>query len=346
MSDSPTYGFDTLQIHAGSQPDPATGARQVPIYQNTAYVFRDADHAARLFNLQEVGYIYSRLTNPTVSALQERVATLEGGVGGVGCSSGHAAQILALFPMMSPGDNIVVSTRLYGGTVTQFSNTIKRFGWSATFVDFDDVDAIRAAADPVQHASKPLGAARDRGFRDPATGPRNALVQRVGIDRLQQVVDGFLDLQDVQVDIEVGKPPAYTLHRPRGDELRDRRYGSEGQFRLAAPVELVDRKAEVPDLLVDLVELIEQRLGFRRRHEQACLALEQPDTEGFLGVLDEPADARRRHVEQAGGAVDRAGQHDRTDHLDLPKSELTHGGPASRRGARSARRRSMSAHWR
>jgi len=147
MSGSPTYGFDTLQIHAGSQPDPATGARQVPIYQNTAYVFRDADHAARLFNLQEVGYIYSRLTNPTVSALQERVATLEGGVGGIGCSSGHAAQILALFPMMGPGDNIVVSTRLYGGTVTQFSNSIKRFGWSATFVDFDDIDGIRAAAD-------------------------------------------------------------------------------------------------------------------------------------------------------------------------------------------------------
>ena len=83
MSDSPSYGFDTLQIHAGARPDPATGARQVPIYQTTAYVFRDADHAAALFNLQEVGYIYSRLTNPTVAALQERVATLEGGVGAV-----------------------------------------------------------------------------------------------------------------------------------------------------------------------------------------------------------------------------------------------------------------------
>ncbi|MEM8787497.1 MAG: O-acetylhomoserine aminocarboxypropyltransferase/cysteine synthase family protein [Pseudomonadota bacterium] len=146
MSDT-TYGFDTLQIHAGAQPDPATGARQTPIYQNTAYVFRDAEHAAKLFNLQEVGYIYSRLTNPTVSALQERVATLEGGVGAVGCSSGHAAQIMALFPLMHPGDNIVVSTRLYGGTVTQFSQTIKRFGWSATFVDFEDLDAVRGAID-------------------------------------------------------------------------------------------------------------------------------------------------------------------------------------------------------
>ena len=141
------YGFDTLQIHAGARPDPATGARQVPIYQTTAYVFRDAEHAAALFNLQEVGYIYSRLTNPTVAALQERVATLEGGAGAVCCSSGHAAQIMALFPLMAPGCNVVVSTRLYGGSVTQFSHTIKRFGWEAKFVDIDDADAINVAID-------------------------------------------------------------------------------------------------------------------------------------------------------------------------------------------------------
>ena len=142
-----THGFDTLQIHAGARPDPATGARQVPIYQTTAYVFRDAEHAAALFNLQEVGYIYSRLTNPTVAALAERIATLEGGTGAVCCSSGHAAQIMALFPLMMPGRNIVVSTRLYGGTVTQFTQTIKRFGWAAKFVDFDDLGAVRAAID-------------------------------------------------------------------------------------------------------------------------------------------------------------------------------------------------------
>lgn len=141
------YGFDTLQIHAGARPDPATGARQTPIYQTTAYVFRDADHAAALFNLQEVGYIYSRLTNPTVSVLQERIATLEGGVGGVCCSSGHAAQIMALFPLMRPGCNVVASTRLYGGTYTQLTQTIRRFGWSAKFVDLDDLDALRDAID-------------------------------------------------------------------------------------------------------------------------------------------------------------------------------------------------------
>jgi len=147
MTDGPSYGFDTLQIHAGARPDPATGARQTPIYQTTAYVFRDADHAAALFNLQEVGFIYSRLTNPTVAVLQERIATLEGGAGAVCCSSGHAAQIMALFPLMQPGCNVVVSTRLYGGTITQFGQTIKRFGWSATFVDFDDTEAVKAAID-------------------------------------------------------------------------------------------------------------------------------------------------------------------------------------------------------
>ncbi|MEZ5883631.1 MAG: O-acetylhomoserine aminocarboxypropyltransferase/cysteine synthase family protein [Paracoccaceae bacterium] len=139
--------FDTLQVHAGTEPDPATGARQVPIYQTTAYVFKDAEHAARLFNLQEVGYIYSRLTNPTVMALANRVAALEGGAGAVCCSSGHAAQIMALFPLMGPGCNIVASTRLYGGTITQFGQTIKRFGWSAKFVDFDDTAALEAAID-------------------------------------------------------------------------------------------------------------------------------------------------------------------------------------------------------
>lgn len=144
MTEQP-QGFETLQIHAGANPDPATGARQTPIYQSTAFQFRDAEHARKLFGLEEVGFIYSRLTNPTIAVLQERVATLEGGAGAVACSSGHAAQIMALFPLMGPGDNVVSSNRLYGGTVTQFTQTIKRFGWSANLVDFDDVAAIKAA---------------------------------------------------------------------------------------------------------------------------------------------------------------------------------------------------------
>ena len=127
-TDKNQFGFDTRMIHAGTPPEPITGARQTPIFQNTSYVFHDADHAASLFNLQTFGFIYSRLTNPTVAVLQERIATLEGGAGAVCCSSGHAAQIMALFPLMRPGCNVVVSTRLYGGTITQFGQTIKRFG--------------------------------------------------------------------------------------------------------------------------------------------------------------------------------------------------------------------------
>lgn len=147
MSEERQQGFDTLQIHAGAEPDPATGARNVPIYQSTAFVFKSAEHAANLFGLKEVGYIYSRLTNPTVGALQSRLAALEGGAGAVCCSSGHAAQIMALFPLMGPGKNIVASNRLYGGSVTQLGRTIQRFGWSTKFVDIDDPKAIADAID-------------------------------------------------------------------------------------------------------------------------------------------------------------------------------------------------------
>lgn len=147
MSDERQQGFDTLQIHAGAEPDPATGARNPPIYQSTAFVFKSAEHAANLFGLKEVGYIYSRLTNPTVGALQSRLAALEGGAGATCCSSGHAAQIMALFPLMGPGKNIVASNRLYGGSVTQLGRTISRFGWSTKFVDIDDPKAIADAID-------------------------------------------------------------------------------------------------------------------------------------------------------------------------------------------------------
>ncbi len=147
MSDMNSLGFETRMIHAGAAPDPATGARQTPIYQTSSFVFKDAAHAARLFSLQEVGYIYSRLTNPTVGALQERCASLEGGVGAVATSSGHAAQVLALFPLMAPGKNIVAANKLYGGSINQFSNAFKRFGWTVKFVDTDDTDAVRAAID-------------------------------------------------------------------------------------------------------------------------------------------------------------------------------------------------------
>jgi len=139
-------GFETLAVHAGGAPDPATGARQTPVYQTTSFVFDDADHAASLFNLQLPGFIYSRLTNPTVSVLEERCAALEGGVGSTATSSGHAAQILALFPLMSPGDEIVAANKLYGGSINQMGHSYRKFGWSAKFVDPDDPENFRRAA--------------------------------------------------------------------------------------------------------------------------------------------------------------------------------------------------------
>ena len=144
MSDK-TYGFETLSVHAGAAPDPTTGARALPIYQTTAYVFDDADHAAALFNLQTVGFIYSRLTNPTNAALETRLATLEGGRGCTVTSSGHAAQLLALFPLMSPDAEIVASSRLYGGSLQQMRNTYPKFGWKAEIVDADEPDNFRRA---------------------------------------------------------------------------------------------------------------------------------------------------------------------------------------------------------
>ena len=145
MSDNEP-GFETLAVHAGGAPDPATGARQTPVYQTTSFVFDDAEHAASLFNLQVPGFIYSRLTNPTVSALEERCAALEGGVGSTAAASGHAAQILALFPLLQPGDEIIAANKLYGGSINQMGHSYRKFGWGAKFVDPDDPENFRRAA--------------------------------------------------------------------------------------------------------------------------------------------------------------------------------------------------------
>ncbi|HYG86553.1 MAG TPA: O-acetylhomoserine aminocarboxypropyltransferase [Azospirillum sp.] len=149
MSEQKSFGFETRAIHAGAAPDPATGARQTPIYQTTSFVFDDIDDAASLFNLQKVGFIYSRLTNPTVAVLEERLANLEGGVGATATASGHSAQLLALFPLLQPGDEFISSTKLYGGSLNQFSNSFPRaFGWKAVFVDTDNPENVRSAITP------------------------------------------------------------------------------------------------------------------------------------------------------------------------------------------------------
>ena len=137
--------FATLAVHAGSSPDPVTGARVTPIYQTTSYVFDDADHAAQLFNLQTFGNIYTRLTNPTTAVLEERIATLEGGRAGVACASGHAAQLVAFHTLMEEGDEFIASTRLYGGSITQFGQTFAKMGWKVIWADPDDPENFRRA---------------------------------------------------------------------------------------------------------------------------------------------------------------------------------------------------------
>src|ERR1041384_3592666 len=137
------YGFNTLSVHAGAQPDPATGARATPIYQTTAFVFEDSDHAAALFNLQVFGNIYSRIMNPTNAVLEERVAALEGGRAALSCSSGHAAQLLALHTLMSPGMEIVAGRQLYGGTVNQFNQGFAKFDWHVKWADSTDAESFR-----------------------------------------------------------------------------------------------------------------------------------------------------------------------------------------------------------
>ena len=143
-----SLGFSTRQLHAGHTPDATTRSRAVPIYQTTSYTFRDTQHAADLFALKEFGNIYTRIMNPTTDALEQRVASLEGGVGALAASSGHAAQLMALMTICSAGDHIVASSRLYGGTYNQLAHTLPRMGIETTFVDSRDPAAFEAAIRP------------------------------------------------------------------------------------------------------------------------------------------------------------------------------------------------------
>jgi O-acetylhomoserine (thiol)-lyase len=142
------YGFETRQLHAGQRPDPNSGARAVPIFQTTSYVFEDPESAGAYFNLQEYGNTYSRIMNPTVAVFEERVANLEGGVGGVAFASGIAAQAAALFTMLEPGDHVVSSAALYGGTVNQLKHLLRKMGIELTWADPDDPDSWRGAVRP------------------------------------------------------------------------------------------------------------------------------------------------------------------------------------------------------
>jgi len=148
MSAERTPGFDTLAIHAGAQPDPATGARATPIYQTTSFVFDDVDHAAALFNLEAFGNIYTRITNPTQAVLEGRVAALEGGTAALAVASGHAAQALVFHTLLEPGAEFVAARQLYGGSINQFTHSFKKCGWQVRWADTTDPDSFRAALTP------------------------------------------------------------------------------------------------------------------------------------------------------------------------------------------------------
>ena len=142
------YGFNTRQLHAGQSPDPATGSCAVPIYQTASYQFRNTEHAANLFALKEFGNIYTRIMNPTTDVLEQRIASLEGGVGALAAGSGHAAQTMAILTLCNAGDHIVSSAHLYGGTFNQFNYTFPRLGIDVTFVDPSNPEAFEDAIRP------------------------------------------------------------------------------------------------------------------------------------------------------------------------------------------------------
>ena len=182
------FGFATNALHAGQRPDAETGARAVPIYQTTSYVFDDTAHAAALFNLQRFGNIYTRIMNPTTAAFEERMAALERGVGALAVGSGQAAQFIALSSLLEAGDEIVAAKTLYGGTYTQFDVAFRRFGIQTTFVDPDDPENFRAAitprtrvlygetiGNPRMNVLRHRGRRRRRARKQPAAGHRQHL---------------------------------------------------------------------------------------------------------------------------------------------------------------------------
>ena len=160
-------GFETLAIHAGAQPDPATGARVTPIYQTSSFVFDDVDHAAALFGLEAFGNIYTRITNPTTAVLEERVAALEGGTAALAVASGHSAQLLVMHALMQPGDEFVAARKLYGGSINQFGQSFKSFGWDVVWADgltaedFDNAVTEKTKAIFIESLANPGGVVMD-----------------------------------------------------------------------------------------------------------------------------------------------------------------------------------------
>ena len=207
---SESWGFETRMVHAGAAPDPATGARATPIYQTTSFVFRDTQHAAALFGLEELGFIYTRIMNPTQAVFEERMTALEGGVGALATASGQAAETLALLNLGRAGDHLVVSASLYGGTYNLLHYTFPKLGWDVTFIDDpDDLDAWRKAIRP-----------NTRAFYGESVGnPKNDVFDFEGVAAVAHA-EGIPLIIDNTVDDPVSLP-APRLGRGHRPALRD-----------------------------------------------------------------------------------------------------------------------------
>src|SRR3974390_2155438 len=175
-----TPGFSTLAIHAGAKPVPTTGPPATPIYQTTSFVFDDVDHAASLFGLQTFGNIYTRIGNPTCAVLEERVAALEGGTAGLAIASGHAAQVVVMHALMTPGDEFIASRKLYGGSINQFNHSFKNFGWNVVWADPDDLASFERANSPKTKAIFISSMANPGGFI-PDIEAISAIARRAGV---------------------------------------------------------------------------------------------------------------------------------------------------------------------
>jgi O-acetylhomoserine (thiol)-lyase len=180
MSDDRVPAFSTLAIHAGAKPDPATNARATPISQTVSYPFNDSDHAAALFGLQAFGNIYTRIMNPTQAVLEERIAALEGGTAALAVASGHAAQVVVFHTLLSPGDEFVAARQLYGGSINQFNNAFKSFGWQVKWADIDDVSTFEKAITPKTKAIFVESMANPGGIITDLSGVAN-IAKRAGV---------------------------------------------------------------------------------------------------------------------------------------------------------------------
>ncbi|HVZ13964.1 MAG TPA: O-acetylhomoserine aminocarboxypropyltransferase [Bauldia sp.] len=180
MSDERVPGFATLAIHAGAKPDPTTKARVTPIYQTTSYVFDNTEHAAQLFGLQAFGNIYTRIMNPTQDVLEQRIAALEGGTAALAVASGHAAQVIAFHTLLQPGDEFIAAKQLYGGSINQFNNSFKSFGWQVKWADINDLSTFEKAVTPKTKAIFVESIANPGGIITDIAGVAN-IAKRAGV---------------------------------------------------------------------------------------------------------------------------------------------------------------------